>query len=755
MEEHGAAAHRIVHRRGPQEWHDGFPLGNGAIGAMLWGDGNPLCLTLDKADLWDLRSDDRYQEHPDFNYAGLQRLIAEEQFDEAFEIFEDRQLRDNPLGPTKISIGRAELCLGEAVDYECTLELGAAGVAGTLRTQAGEHQLLCFVQRERNVVCLRVTSPPAEARLSLKPLAEMNDSLTALGHPAPSVEDDGPVRILCQSIPDGPCYAVAWNPVGPDYFLAIESAETLEDARDRALNAWRAADDAGLECLHEAHVRAWREFWDASAVYLPEERIEFLWYFGLYLLASSVRRGELPPGLQGLWAMDGVLPPWRGEYAADMNLQETFWPAPASGHLDLLDSWCDLMRDCLPQAREFTRRFFGTEGTFWPCSFAPRLAHIRCWYTVMYGWSHSGWLAWLVWLRWRYSMDREWLVHTGYPLVSEVFRFYRANLRRDDDGSLHVPLSTSPEYRDNTPGAWCEDPNIDLALIRRCCDWVIEMEAALGTADLIPAAEEVRERLAPYALTEAKALCLWPGQPLDEPHRHPSHLMAIHPAMDLTIDGGDEAREIIDASLDQYFSLGQYQWGGHTYAQMASFGAVTGRAEFAYDCLLHFAEYWIGPNGLHFNRDVRRTGTTLFCGDNLAFTMEANCGVSAGISDMLLQGWGDIVRVFPAVPSHWRDVVFRDLRTEGAFAVSAIRRQSRTAWVSVRAGVAGTLRLRDPFGDAPVSLTGGALRREDGMFVGELAAGQEVVFCLEGETGDLDAAVAIVRQSDTSRLGLL
>ncbi len=754
MQPSGAMAHRVVHRRAPGEWHDGFPLGNGAIGAMLWGDGNPLCLTLDKADLWDVRSDDRYQEHPDFTYAGLRRLVAAGRFDEALEIFEGRQLRDNPVGPTKISIGRAQLSLGEATHYECGLALGVASVEGRLRTAAGEHRLLAFVHRARNVICLRVTSPPASASLDMVPLAEMNDALTPLGHPPPQVEDDGPVRILCQSIPQGPGYAVAWNPRGPDHFLAIESAATPAEARAQALATWHAAAETGVERLYEEHVAAWREFWEASAVHLPEERMELLWYLGLYLLASAVRRGELPPGLQGLWAMDGVLPPWRGEYAGDMNLQETFWPALASGHLDLLDSWCDLMRDCLPLAQAFTRRVFGTEGTFWPCSFTPGLVLIRCWYTVMFGWSNSGWLVWLAWLRWRYSMDREWLASTGYPLVSEVFRFYRANLEPEADGFLHVPLSTSPEYRDNTPGAWCKDPNIDLALIRRCCDWVVEMEAALGRADLTPAALEVRQRLAPYALTEGKALCLWPGQPLDQPHRHPSHLMAIHPGMDLTIEGGEAARQVIDASLAQYFSLGQYQWAGHTYAQMASFGAVVGRPEFAYDCLLHFAEYWIGSSGLHFNRDVRRTGVTLFCGDDRPFTMEANCGIAAGINDMLVQGWGDIVRVFPAVPSHWRDVVFRGLLTEGAFTVSAIRRESRTVWVTIRAGVAATVRLRDPFGDVPVAVTGGALAREAGMFVGELAAGQEVVLCLEGESGDMAAALAAVKRSDTSRLGL-
>jgi hypothetical protein len=202
------------------------------------------------------------------------------------------------------------------------------------------------------------------ARLTLKPLAEMNEGLAKLGHPAPEVTETGGVRMLCQSIPAGLSYAVAWNPAGPDHFLAIETAATATEAREAARAAWRAAAAAGLDCLHDEHVAAWREFWRRSAVHLPEERIEFLWYFGLYLLASAARRGQLPPGLQGVWAMDGVLPPWRGEYATNVNIQETFWPALAAGHLDLMDCWCDFMRECLPHAQDFTRRFFGSEGAF-------------------------------------------------------------------------------------------------------------------------------------------------------------------------------------------------------------------------------------------------------------------------------------------------------------------------------------------------------------------------------------------------------
>jgi alpha-L-fucosidase 2 len=308
---------------------------------MLWGDGNPLCLTLDRVDLWDLRRNDAYESDPNFCYAGLLRLAAEGRFDEALEVFETRHRRDNPIGPTKISIGRAELNLGQVTGHECSLDLATASVRGTVTTTAGAHPVLAFVCHGRAVVCLRVGGAAAESSLTLTPLAEMNESLAKLGHPAPEVTTQATMHVLSQTIPSGLSYAVVWNPGGPDRFLAIETAATAAEARDAALAAWQAAAGVGMDGLHQEHVAAWSEFWQGSAVYLPEERMEFLWYFGLYLLASAARRGQLPPGLQGVWAMDGVLPPWRGEYATNMNVQETFWPALASGHLDLMDCWCD------------------------------------------------------------------------------------------------------------------------------------------------------------------------------------------------------------------------------------------------------------------------------------------------------------------------------------------------------------------------------------------------------------------------------
>ncbi len=480
--EHVAALQQIVHQTAPLRWQDGFPLGNGDFGVMLWGNGHPLALTLDKSDLWDLRIKGDLFDHPDYNYAGLRRLVTEQKEDVVEEVFMQRMLRNNPpMGPCKISIGRAELNLASTSTYCCRLNLGTAMVTGTIDSEHDRHELTVFVHHDRNVCCLRLTAMPVDARVNLLPLAEINDGLAQRGFPPAQMSEECPLITFVQVIPEGVSYAVVWNPVGSDIMLAVESAATADEARARAINTWREASALGFEALRESHEHAWTEFWSASAICLPERDMEFLWYYGVYLLGSSARRGSIPPGLQGVWAMDGVLPPWEGDFHANIDLEETLWPACASGHLDLLDCWCDHMRASQPRMQAFTRRFFGSEGTFWPCGILAygRLC-LHAWSTVQFAWSSGAFLGSLLWLRWRYSLDKQWLRDIGYPLIAEIFKFYRANLQREADGKLHVPLSSNPEYKGNTLAAWAKDPNIDLALIRRCCDWVIDMEAAIG-----------------------------------------------------------------------------------------------------------------------------------------------------------------------------------------------------------------------------------------------------------------------------------
>ncbi len=776
-----SGAHFVEHRSPPKIWQDGFPIGNGFLGAMMWGDGHPLNFTLDCADLWDNRQTTNAFDSPDYNYANLCRLIRNQEFDQAQQLF-GSGIKSNNLYPTKISIGRMELDIGPAQEYSCRLDLDRAAVAGRIVTRSGKHDVSAFVSKDRHLMCVRVTNLPKRARLKLRPLSAICPAMEGLGYPPPeystlvcganppgrATPPAEPLCVMAQTLPGGLCYAVAWNDAGDDRFIAVETADTAAAAADKAAGALAAALRAGFDKLYREHTLAWREFWSASAVVLPEPAAEFYWYYGVYLLASSARRGHMPPGLQGVWAMDGVLPPWRGDYHNDLNVQETFWPAGASGHLDLLDCWCDYMVERLPAVLQYTRRFFATEGAFWPCVMfgkAPPGGTGSVWYALNFSWSHGLWLGWLVWLRWRYSLDKDWLRRTGYPLLAEMFKFVRANLQAESDGYLHVPFSASPEYFGHDAAkAFCKDPNIDLALIRKCCDWIVEVEAALGTAELTGHARNIREKLAPYALSEKQELCLWPGKLLDESHRHPSQLMAIHPAMDLTVEGDEQTRAIIAASINQFLGLGQYQWAGHTYAQMISMAAVLGCPGWAYESLRQFMEHWTMPNGLHVNSDWRATGSSAFApllGQNKGrerarapFTMESNNAVSAGIGDMLVQGWGGKLRVFPAVPHHWRDVACFDLRSEGGWKVSAVRRRGQTVWVRVAAGVGGRLALADPFDGARLAGRSRGIMFRRGVYYVNLRAGESVVFRRRDYIFDARRAVADVRSSGAALLGL-
>jgi len=748
--------HVIAYDHLPQGWAAGLPLGNGELGVMCWGDNGNLRFTIDSASAWSLLHDFAEYEFEHTTYGELVDLFRAGQADRIGTCLR-KPPHPNSVGPTKLHLGRFELQLSDPRWRSFALSLGEAAVSGECEINGEATRLHTYVCRTHDVFCLSLTPWPEGAALRFRPLADTVPEFAELGNPPVEVHQEGGLTIAVQTILPDTVLALCWNDCGPEIAVSYAYGDDLETAKRQAVNSHPSTNSNCPEDLWREHVLQWRDFWSVSAVCLPERDLEFLWYFGLYLLAGSARLGSLPPGLQGLWAMDGRLPPWKGDYHADMNVQETFWSACPSGHLDLLDVWLDHAFAMLPRAEEMTRAVFGTPGAFQVCSTAPDHVPVgpllAGWATVTFAWSHTGWLAHLAWLRWRYSMSTDWLAARGYPIVRSAFLFYAHNLEEEEDGSLHIPLSTSPEYDGPEASAWCQDPNIDIALIRTCCDWLVEMEKALGQNDLTARAEDIHQRLVPYHLVEFEhpasyargdvptgrhVLALWQDKPLDYSHRHPSHLMAIHPAMDLTIEGTEEERRIIAASVRHYLSLGQYCWAGHTYAQLISLAAVIGEAGMAHNFLRRFRDSWIGPNGLHFNREIGCKGDSCFAMPDgridreCPFTMEASCSITCGISDMLVQGWGGRIRIFPAVPDHWQDLSFQDLRTEGAFAVSALRRNGQTCRVEITATADGVCRLRNPFGANAFQTAGAAPTASGQDLVWQLAKGETVGCHLPG-----------------------
>ena len=187
-------------------------------------------------------------------------------------------------------------------------------------------------------------------------------------------------------------------------------------------------------------------------------------------------------------------------------------------------------------------------------------------------------------------------------------------------------------------------------------------------------------------------------------HRHLSNLMAIYPFNLITVDGTDEDRRRIKASLAEWDRLGTGAWCGYTFAWMACLRARVGDAETALKDLKIFTEAFVSRNGFHLNGDQTQNNHSGF--HYRPFTLEGNFLAGQAVHEMLLQSWSptpgvpdtEVIRVFPAVPSEWADVSFEDLSVEGGNRVSARRVQGKTVSIVIDVAKDGVIRLRDNFG---------------------------------------------------------
>jgi alpha-L-fucosidase 2 len=259
--------------------------------------------------------------------------------------------------------------------------------------------------------------------------------------------------------------------------------------------------------------------------------------------------------------------------------------------------------------------------------------------------------------------------------MRDCMKFYANVLERGDDDRLHVPMSTSPEYFSNELPAWTADPTCDLALVRNLARWCIRAAEILDRdADLREQWQDIDRDLAPYPVSE-RGLKVQPDIEFTQPHRHPMHLAPVFPLGDVHIEGDDADRQLVNASLDTWLNVGTGEWTGWSFPYASLILTRAKRANRAYEMLDMYRLGFIWPNGFHVNGDYKKQGFSRMTGT--AFTVEGELAFTAAINEMLLQSWGDTIRVFPAVPDKWPTVAFDNLRAEGAVLVSARRDKGR------------------------------------------------------------------------------
>jgi len=685
-------------------WDEAVPVGNGLTGGLLWGSGSNLKLSLDRGDLWDLRTPETLL-RDDWTWTTIRKLVAEKNQARISELF-DVPYNAFPY-PTKIPAGRLELALDGSQSAESFL-LDLQTAVARVKLPAGSVEV--FFSAVEPVTMLRITGPRPKWRIVAP------DSLKQLGYAPPETGSEGETSWSVQEAALGLKYTVVvgGRVAGDATEIALSITSTHDGPNPLALGRKRVgrALDAGYASMLKAHVAWWREFWAQSGVRVPDAEIQKHYDLVQYFYGAASRRGAPPMPLQGVWTADqGTLPPWHGDYHHDLNTQLTYWAYLASGRFDEGAAFIDFMWDLLPEHRKFAERFYAAGGAAVPGVMTLDGKPMGGWSQYSLSPTNGAWVAQAFYFHWRYTMDQEFLAQRAYPYCSEIAECLCDLLERGPDGKWKLPLSTSPEIHNNSLAAWLTpNSNNDLAILRWLFGALVEMARALDDERAAARWQDFLGGLDDLAVEgEAGPLRLAPDESLAESHRHHAHLMAIHPLGILSVEGSDRDRRIIDASLAEIDRLGTRAWCGYSFSWMSCIAARVAKPDRAIKNLEIFVEAFISRNGFHVNGDYKRLGYSGF--SYRPFTLEGNFAAAQAVHEILLQSWGDVVRVFPAVPDKWPDVSFDNLRAEGGFRVSARRQGGATSWVRIEATHDGELRLRDPFAGKPASWNRDDLKR--------------------------------------------
>ncbi|MGE3108621.1 MAG: sialate O-acetylesterase [Phycisphaerales bacterium] len=708
---------RLVLRAPIERWDEAIPLGNGLLGGLLWGKGNLINLSLDRGDLWDLRTPETLK-RPDWTYDTMKRLVAAKDHQQLVELF-DKPYDTVPY-PTKLPGGRLVIHLDEGFaaerfsldlrDAEARIDPGTAARAGAVRS---------FFSAVMPVGYVTYTGPKPRVEI-IRP-----KGLDRLGYPAAQFEREGAATeerwlitmkqsTLGTGVSGRPlAYVVAAavqhdprtrrNTIVTTITSSDDSSDPLALARERLEQALAV----GYDAAKIGHETWWRNFWSISSVRVADGAIQAHYDLCKYFYGSASRADGPTAGppipLQGVWTADeGGLPPWKGDFHNDLNTQMTYLACHAAGLEEAERCWLDFNMKLLPRYQRFAKEFYGVDGAVVPGVMTLTGDPMGGWGMYSLSPTNGAWVAQSFYLHWQYTQDRKYLEQQAFPFCLNIARGIRPLLEMAQSVVRYrLPLSSSPEIHDNSLRAWLTpNSNYDASLIR----WLFS-----ATSDLsIRSGEGVShamhwglpvEFLEPPHLDSASALAFAKNEPYTESHRHFSHTMAIHPLMLLTIDGSADDQRIVNASIDRILEKGTSAWCGYSFSWMSCILATIGRPEQSLDYLEKYMRGFILRNGFHCNGDQSGTGLSNFT--YRPFTLEGNFLAMQAVQDMLIQSWGGRLRIFPATSVKWPDASFTDLRAEGGFKVSAKREAGRTTSVSITATVDQTLRLRDPFTGLP------------------------------------------------------
>jgi hypothetical protein len=281
-------------------------------------------------------------------------------------------------------------------------------------------------------------------------------------------------------------------------------------------------------------------------------------------------------------------------------------------------------------------------------------------------------LTWVLhnyWKYWKYSGSPRKTGEKLFQMLTDNINYLISRLEEKEDGKLHMKPSRSPEYPHPEDKPYFPDTNYALMGLR----WGLQTLQSLASELEINCSDaekyaEVAEKLVEYP-TDENGFKINAEQSYDKSHRHYSHLLAIYPYHTLNPETGtEEEKQLIRKSLEHWQSKTE-ALQGYSYTGGCAMYAVLGEGDNAIE-LLDRLKSRVEPNTMY-----KEGGGPV---------IETPLSAVEAINYLLLQSWGNIIRVFPAVPERWKNVEFSSFGTEQALLVSGKRENGKNISVSIK-----------------------------------------------------------------------
>jgi alpha-L-fucosidase 2 len=749
------------YRQPAQQWLQAAPLGNGMIGAMVFGGVPQERIALNESSFWSGRPHD-YDDTNAFQYfPQIRDLVFADKFQEAEKMANDHfwgkpkaQEAYQPIGDLILTFGNTNF-----TDYrrELDMETGIAKVS----YRSGDAVITreAFVSWPDRVLVVRIsTDKPGRINFSAQfrgPYLETSvadhDRLVMDGTwkgPFPG-SATGMAGLIAHTTGKGLRYEAALvasleggASEATNSTLQIHNADAVTlvlalatsfvnyhdiggDPAARCKKLLDAVAGKNFATLYQRHVDDFRglmsrvhlQIGDASQNENPtDERLKAVraggtdvnlealaFQFGRYLLASSSRVGGQPANLQGIWDEE-LLPPWGSKYTVNINMEMNYWPAEVCNLSECTPPLFGLIKDLSETGAKTAKDYYNRGG--WVLHHNTDLwrgtAPVDA---ARYGmWPLGGaWLCQAIWEHYAFTDDKQFL-RENYPVMRGAAQFLLELLVEDPKHHwLVTPFSMSPEHtyrdKDGNTASLSPGPTLDIALIRELFGHCIESETILGTDKAFgDRLAATLPKLPPYRINGHGYLQEWIEDWTPGTENHNiSPNFPFFPGDTITLRGNPD----LAGAINKWMETRQAR-GGWTGAFDTCVWARLERGD--------KVEQWLNvlmaspTNSLADNLQNRRHNQS-----------DANFGFTAAVAEALLQNHAGEISLLPALPPGWSNGSIRGLRARGGFEVAMTWHDGKLVEAAIRSLNGGSTKLRYGSVTREVKLSKGKTYRWNGQ----------------------------------------